>query len=116
MNEEENIENYDDLNEEQILNYLKGNLSEKENHDVEKNMMDSDFVNDAVEGLQSLSNNNKLDDYVNLLNKKLHEQLSSKKRRKEKRKIKGLEWILLAAVIVLVVCVTAYVVIIMLKK
>jgi hypothetical protein len=111
MSDAENIENYDELNEEQILNYLKGNLTEKENHDLEKNMMDSDFVNDAVEGLQSVSNNNKLDEYVEQLNKKLHQQLNAKKQRKQKRKIKGMEWILLAAVIVLAVCLIAYLII-----
>ncbi len=107
MTDEENIKQ-EGLSDEQLLNYLKGALPEQDNHSVEKQMMDSDFVNDGVEGLQSVADTAKLNDYVEQLNKKLHQQLSVKKRRKEKRKIKGFEWVLLAAAIVLAICLAAY--------
>ncbi len=45
----------DELNEEELINYLKGNLSGDALHEVEKKMADSAFTGDAVEGLQNFS-------------------------------------------------------------
>ncbi len=115
MNDEENIQNENELNNEQLINYLKGKLSEEENHKIEKTMLDSDFVNDAVEGLQSFSHEKKLDDYVKQLNKNLHVHLASKKYHKRKRKI-DMHWITLVTIVILAVCLIAYFIIIIEKK
>src|SRR6476620_12803466 len=87
-----------ELNEEKLKKYISGEASPEETHFVEKQMADSDFVNDAVEGLQAISSKQKLDDYVNQLNKNLHQHLISKKERKNKRKIKELSSIILTIV------------------
>ncbi|MEP6512988.1 MAG: hypothetical protein ABJA79_03925 [Parafilimonas sp.] len=108
MEELTNIWNTDDeLNEQQLLNYIKGNASVDESHLVEKQMADSGFVNDAVEGLQSLKEKN-LDDYVQQINKKLHRHLTKKKNQKSKRKIKDLQWVIIAVIIILLICTIAY--------
>jgi anti-sigma factor RsiW len=114
MTDEQNIAP-EGLSDEQLLNYLKGALPEADNHAVEKQMMDSDFVNDGVEGLQSVADTSRLNQYVEQLNKNLHRQLARKKRRKDKRKIKGFEWVLLAAAIVLAICLAAWFIIRMMK-
>src|SRR5215471_12793074 len=101
----------DDLNEEQLKKYLSGNISDEERHEVEKKMADSALMNDAVEGLQKFSSDKKLDDYVDHLNKDLHQYLEGKKEIKEKRKIRDLSWIIIAAVIILLLCLLGYVVI-----
>jgi len=106
----------DEFTEEQLLNYLQGNLTGEDAHLVEKQMADSDFVNDAVEGLQAIKSPRKLDEYVSQLNKKLQTQLEAKKQRKEKREIKHLGWIILAVIIILVLCILGYVVIHMAKE
>ncbi len=103
--------NEDELNEDQLMDYLKGKASEEDMHSVEKQMADSQFVNDAIEGLQSFSSSKKLGEYVGQLNKKLHQQLDSKRAKKEKRQIKNMSWIILAVIIILVLCVLGYVVI-----
>ena len=77
----------DELNEAQLKKYLSGEASAEELHAVEKTMADDPFVNDAVEGLQAFSSEAKLDDYVNQLNKKLHQHLEVPKERKEKRSL-----------------------------
>ena len=97
----------DELNEEQLKKYLSGEASAEELHAVEKNMVDDPFANDAVEGLQGFSSEAKLNDYVEQLNKKLHQQLEIPKERKAKRKIKDLQWVILAVIIILLLCIVA---------
>ncbi len=101
----------DDINEEELKKYLSGNISDEERHAIEKKMADSPFVNDAVEGLQQFSSHQKLDEYVNHLNKDLHQYIAAKKEIKEKRRIKDLSWIIVAVIIVLLLCILAYIVI-----
>ena len=101
----------DDLNEEQIRKYLSGIISEEERFAIEKRMAESEFVNDAVEGLQSIADKQKLNEYVNHLNKDLHQYLESKKKVKEKRKIKDLSWIIIAVILILLLCILGYIVV-----
>jgi hypothetical protein len=101
----------DELNEEKLKKYLSGDISDEERHEIEKQMADSDFINDAVEGLQNVSDKQNLDEYVNHLNKDLHQYISGKKKIKEKRKIKDISWIIIAVIVILLLCVLAYVVI-----
>ena|SRR5215210_746987 len=105
------LQDDDELNEDKLKKYLEGNISEQERYEIEKQMADSDFVNDAVEGLQTISNKQKLDEYVNHLNKDLHQYLATKKQVKEKRKIKDLSWIIIAVIVILLLCILAYMVI-----
>jgi anti-sigma factor RsiW len=101
------LQGEDELNEAQLKKYLSGEASAEELHAVEKTMADDAFVNDAVEGLQAFSSEAKLDDYVNQLNKKLHQHLEVPKERKEKRRIKDLSWVILAVIIILLLCIVA---------
>ena len=105
------LEPGDELNEEQLKKYVSGETSPEETHVVEKQMADSDFVNDAVEGLQVISSKQKLDDYIDQLNKNLHEHLISKKQIKNKRKIKDLSWAIVAVIVILLLCILAYIII-----
>jgi hypothetical protein len=105
------LQDDDELNEEQLKKYLSGNISDEERQEVEKKMADSPFMNDALEGLQKFSSDKKLDDYVDHLNKDLHQYLEGKKEIKEKRKIKELSWIIIAVVIILLLCLLGYIVI-----
>ncbi len=102
--------NNDELND-QLMNYLNGNLSEEEARSMEKQMSDDAFVKDALDGLQQFSSGKKLDDYVRTLNKNLQQQLAIKKERKWKRRLSQPSWILLATVLILLLCILAYVVV-----
>ena len=102
------LRNEDELNEDQLRKYIAGDANAEEMHEVEKNMADDEFVNDAVEGLQDFSSQAKLNDYVEQLNKKLHQQLEQPKERKKKRDIKNLSLIIIAVIIILIICVIGY--------
>ncbi len=101
----------DELNQEQLKKYLTGDISNEELHAIEKQMADSDFINDAVEGLQAFSSGQNLDDTVSQLNKNLQKQLNQQKSKKDKRAIKNLSWIIIAVIIILVLCVLAFTII-----
>ena len=75
MEDLNNIWNEDDeLNEDQLMDYLKGKSSEKDMHSVEKGMAGSSFVNDGVEGLQEFSSAEKINSYVQQINENLHQK------------------------------------------
>jgi membrane-bound ClpP family serine protease len=106
------LENDNYFNEEELKKYLSGNASEEEKRAIEKRMVDSPFLDDAVEGLQKVSGE-KLDEFVNHLNKQLRDYITGKKEAKEKRRIKGMSWIIIAVIIVLLLCILGYVVILL---
>ena len=49
-----------DVDQETLLLYLQGKLSEEKKHEVEKQLLQSDFEDDAVEGLQEFKDKEKL--------------------------------------------------------
>ena len=100
-----------DIDNQKLMDYLSGKLSDQEKHEVEMWMVDNDFENEAMEGLQQMAANKKLDGYVDQLNKELHQYIKQKKDRREKRKIANGFWTYIAIVIILLVIILAYVVI-----
>ncbi len=111
-----NIWNTDDeLNEEQLMNYANNKSSDEEAHNVEKKMNNSQFVNDAVEGLQNFSSTEKMNIYVQQINENLHTRLGERKRTKNKG-ITNLSWQIIAVIIIIILCVLGYVIIEMMKK
>jgi hypothetical protein len=111
MNDLKNILDEEDqpISEEMLRRYLAGELHGDALHAVERQIADSSFMNDAVEGLHSMSPS-RLDEYVKELNQNLHDQLAEKRHRKEDRSVKGLPLILFAVVLILLLCILGYVV------
>ncbi len=106
----------DELNEEQLLNYIKGNSTDEEQHVVEKQMNDSSLVNDAVEGLQQFSSTGKMNSYVQQINMQLKQQLHSKKKNKNRFYPTNTSWQIIAVVIIIVLCLVGYAIIEMIRK
>ena len=77
-----------EIEQDKLLDYLNKNLPASEAHEVEKQMADDDFMNDAVEGLEKFNNKKDLGLYVQQLNHNLQKQLIKKNKRREKRKLK----------------------------
>lgn len=75
-----------DVDQQKILDYLEGNVSDEERHEIEKLLLDSDFDSDAVEGLSQVENKTKLPVVMSEINRQLVKKLS-KRRRKAKRPI-----------------------------
>ena len=109
-------EQEEQANEEELIKYLDGKLSEEETYAFEKKTSNSDFVNDAVEGLNEFKSKEKLNYYVEQLNKNLNKQLDLRKKRKEKRRIKDNPWIWLAIILILGLIIIAFVIIRMQHK
>lgn len=71
-------------------------------------MADSEFANDAVEGLQQVQNKKNIETLVEQLNKDLHKKLEQKNIRKEKRKLKDLPWIYYTIILILLLMVITW--------
>jgi len=96
------------LNQDELMNYLDGNLSEQEKHAFKKKTANSPFVNDAVEGLQEFKNKQELEKHVNDLNTKLKQQLKSRQHHKLRPKLTSNTWLIIATLIILAICVICY--------
>lgn len=112
MSDLKNILNQDDdLNSEELIRYLEGRASEEERFAVEKQMADSEFVNDAVEGLQQFTATGQLQQYADQLNRQLRKQTTASQRKKNRNGLKEQNWTLIAIVAILVICILGYFVI-----
>jgi len=100
-----------DIDNQQLMDYLSGKLSGPEKHEIEKLMADSDFMNDAVEGLQQIPDQQDIQSYVEQINGDLHKKLQKKKSRRLKRRLKDSPWGYVAALLILLLCIAAYLVI-----
>ena len=83
-------------------------MSAPEAHELEKQMADDEFMNDAMEGLEKFNNKKDLPLYVDQLNHELKRQLDKKKQRREKRKLKEQPWLYLTIIILLVLLLISY--------
>ena len=111
-----NIWNADDeLNEEELLNYISGKSDAEDAHTVEKTMAGSSFVNDGVEGLQKFSSAQKINAYVQQINDDLQHKLSDKKSRK-KRNINMQSWEIIALVVTVLLCLLGFAIVEMMRK
>jgi hypothetical protein len=100
-----------DIDNQKLMDYLSGKLTEQEKHEVEMWMVDNEFENEAVEGLQQMTGNKKLEGYVDQLNKELHQYIRTKKDRREKRRINNGFWVYVAIAFILLIIILAYMVI-----
>ena len=97
--------------QEKLLDYLQQKLPPSEEHEVEKQMTDDEFMNDAVEGLEKFNNKKALPQYVEQLNRDLHKQLAKRKMHREKRKLKEQPWVYFTVILILLLVIIAYLVI-----
>ncbi len=99
-----------EIEQDKLLQYLNRELSHEDQHALEKQMNDDEFMNDAVEGLQQVDKKN-IPSLVSELNFNLKKQLHQKKKRRAGKFVVDLPWIYLTIIILLVLLVIAFVVI-----
>jgi len=99
-----------DIDNQKLMDYVSGKLSVDEKHDFEKSLIDSEMMNDVVEGLEKLKNKD-VSALVEQLNTKLHKQLEKKKSKKLKRQIKELPWLYLSIILILLIILISFLVI-----
>ncbi len=100
-----------DIDNQKLMDYLSDKLSAEEKHNLEKAMIDSDMINDAVEGLNSFKNKKDVSALAEQLNVNLKKQLEKKKSKKLKRKIKDLPWLYLTIILILIIILIGFLVI-----
>ncbi|MDQ6901947.1 MAG: hypothetical protein M3139_02910 [Bacteroidota bacterium] len=105
QNDDEEIDN------QKLMDYVNGKLSDDEKHELEKKMIDSEMLNDSVEGLEKFKNKKDVAGFVEQLNFNLKKQLQKKKAKKEKRKIKDLPWLYFAIILILIIILIGFLVV-----
>jgi hypothetical protein len=103
-------EHEEQLSEEEMLRYLDEDITSEEKERIEKKAGPNSFEYDALQGLSQVTNKESVHSHVNHLNGKLR-QLTFKKPRKHKEKIKVSEWLILAILILLFICVMGFIII-----
>lgn len=105
-----------DVDQDTLLKYIQGKLTEAEKHEVEKNMLGSEFTDDALEGLQQFNNKEKLALFLDQLDHDLKKKLQKKRLRRDRFRLKEQPWIYITLVIILLLVILGYVVIRMVSK
>ena len=90
-----------DIDNQQLMDYLAGKLSENEKREVEMQLADNEFLNDALEGLENVKDKKNINVFVEQLNRELQKKLLRKKLKKQKRKLPHQRWIYIAIIVIL---------------
>ena len=99
------------LSNEELLRYVDDKTSAEDKQAIEQKLPAHPFEMDALEGLQQVKHTDTLPKQVEQLNEKLNLQLKTKKQHKAKRKIKDMQWIILAVILLLFICIIGYTVV-----
>ncbi|ANH82448.1 hypothetical protein A8C56_17055 [Niabella ginsenosidivorans] len=90
------------ISQETLLKYLNEQLGKEEQHEVEKQLMEDNFDNDAVEGLQSVQNPARLTLIAEALNRDLKKRTQKKRAAIRKRQLQP-QWTLYFSIIILLI-------------
>jgi anti-sigma factor RsiW len=100
-----------DIDNQKLMDYLSDKLSAEERHEVEQALVDSDLMNDALEGLQKFKNKKEIGSFVEELNANLKKQIDKKKSKNEKRRIKDMPWLYFSIVLIIIIILISFAVI-----
>jgi len=100
-----------EVDQETLLLYLQGKLSEEKKHEVEKHLLQDDFEDEAVEGLQEFRDKEQLQYMVEMLNRDLKKKTEKKKKRREKMRYKDQPWLYISLLILVLLIALSYIVI-----
>lgn len=89
-----------------LMRYLEGTASEAERQAIEHSMLDSSFLNEAVEGLQHLDDTAKAAALTEQLNLQLHKLTTKRGKRKLRRRLQDQSVLIMAilGILLLAVC------------
>lgn len=99
------------ITEEQLIQYLEGNASPELRFEIEKQMSESPFLDDAIEGLQQYKSPTELSALQLQLQKQLKQSLKLKAKRTKRRLFQDQHWLIYAVFSVLILCVIGYLII-----
>jgi zona occludens toxin (predicted ATPase) len=99
-----------DIDNQELLSYLSNQLSKTQSHSIEQQMADDEFMNDAIEGLQQISDQKNIPVHLEELYAGLQKQVA-KKNDKKKRRWKDNPQIYLIIIIVILMIMIGFIVI-----
>ncbi len=100
-----------EVDQETLLLYLQGKLSEEKKHEVEMLLLENEFAGEAMEGLSEIKDKQQVAYMVEMLNRDLKSKVEKKKKRREKLKLKDQSLLYIAIFIVLLLIVISYMII-----
>jgi len=99
-----------DIDNQKLMDYLSQQISETDSHNLEKEMLDDVFMNDAVEGLQNIEKKKNVQLYVAQLNNDLLKQVAKNKKHKLKRKLKEQPYSYYTIILILLLLIISFIV------
>ena len=100
-----------EVDQETLLLYLQNKLSEEKKHEIEKKLIESEFTDDAVEGLRKIKDKRQIQYMVEMLNRDLKNKLQKKKERRRKLEIKDQPWLYVSILIFILLIIISYMII-----
>ncbi len=100
-----------EIDQETMMLYLQGKLTPGQKHEVEKLLMQGDFEEEAMEGLQEFKDKEQIQYTIEALNRDLKKKTEKKQKRRDKLKLPDQTLVIIAVVVVLLLVVVSYVVI-----
>jgi len=100
-----------DIDNQKLMDYLSNKLSKEERHAFEMQMAESEMLNDAVEGLESVKDKRKVIEFTDKLNADLQRRLTTKKKRREKLRLKEQPWVYFTIITILLLLIICFVII-----
>ncbi|MBN8685854.1 MAG: hypothetical protein J0M10_02505 [Chitinophagales bacterium] len=101
-----------EIDQETMLLYLQGKLSPEQKHEVERILMQGDFEEDAMEGLQAFNDKEQIQYTVEALNRDLKKRTEKKQKRRDKLKLPDQSTTIIAIIILLLLVAFSYVLIV----
>lgn len=99
--------NNKDIDNQKMIDYINGKLSEEQKHEVEKWMADNPLFNDGIEGLQQAGSARSAT-AVEQINRQLRLHLQQRRRKKEPVFISSNLWIYVAVLLIIILVVVGY--------
>lgn len=100
-----------DIDQETLMHYLQDKLSEEKKHEVEKKLLENEFANDAMEGLQEFKDKQQIAYMVESLNRDLKKKTEKKKQRREKMKLPDQSWLYVSIIIIILLIIISYIIV-----
>jgi hypothetical protein len=100
-----------EIDQETLLLYLQDKLSEEKKHEVERKLLENEFANEAMEGLQEFKDKQQITYVVDMLNRDLKKKTEKKRQRREKLQLKDQSWLYLSIIIIILLIIISFIVI-----
>lgn len=97
-----------ELSQELLLKYLNEELSKDEQHTIEQHLLEDEFDNDVVEGLQNFEEKQRLAFIVDGLNRDLKKRTKNKSAQRKRLQLAPQWWLYFSVLILLIIIVLVY--------